>query len=704
MSNEFSGSASKVVQVGQALGPLTLNFGQLPPAPEPDRPHEVPVWTQRVFVNRLEPMRLLDEVVTASDEPPRIVACCGRRGVGKTALVRRWVGGLDDRFSGGHLYVDFGQLRRHGPVAPSDALISCLRSLGVDRNAIPSTYPELRRLYATKTSAKPILVVLDDVQEVEQVTALVPNCRGGLVLACGDPELVMMLGDAVLIELEPLDRQSALELLANHCGVDRVAAEPEAMAQLVDFCDRLPIALHVVGARLRNRFISAADLVAELARERDRLTALSIHGDDVVRNALMAGVRDLPPPAAELFPRLGLLPLTHFSAEVAARLGGQPMARIRVALEQLLAFRMLEQTDRDRYQLPGLIRLLAQELAEAGAEPRTVPGSEAAIYRAAQYYLDAAIAADHASMGARLRITPAGQGSDTANGFDLGWLDANRANLMAVLHAAAVHGWTSLVWQLAETLTALFFNLRYLDDWRVSGELGIDAAKADARPDAAARLMCTTSRALTELGRHDDARRLLDEALGQIEGMTGDQANPLLLASVWEFRGRHLEGADPQAAAGAFRASVRANLDAGDSRGEALARLFLGNLLGRQGHHEEEAAAELRRAHAALLALPHPDARNAARALHGLAIVLTRTGRAGEASASLEQAVAVLAAGGWTHYEVAALQDLAGVRLDGGDQDGARLALQRAIDLEHSRGGSKLDELCRRLNALESQQ
>jgi tetratricopeptide (TPR) repeat protein len=651
----------------------------------------------------------LKRLLADPEEPPRIVVCSGLRGVGTSATARRIAHLLRERFPGGQLYVDYAALRHRGGAPVEDAIAGCLRDLGVDESAVPASLAARGNLFRSRTAGKAIMVVLDDVGEAEQVQALVPSGRGSVVLATSDALLVeLLLEGAHLMELEPLAVEDGLGLLAARCGTSRIADEAPAARQLVELCAGLPVALNVAAARLvTDRGLSVGDLVGELSDERHRLRGLAIRGEQVVAAVFETAYRNLPASAAGLYRRLGLLPGLDFTAEIVAFLfspnGFPEMGAGGAELETLVARGLVQREDGGRFRFHDLVRLHATTVAaEDPSDREGVSSAEFSgqILRAViAYYLARAVRADHAVMGRRLRFTPGSDDETTSTaeafgdpGVALGWLEAERANLMACLRVADERGWSDLVWQFAETLTALFYNRRHLADWYDSGILGAAAARACGREDVECRLWTLTSRAMLDLGRFEEAARAVDRA----ERLADNLGSDLLLGSVWEFRGKQLEQIDPQAAITAYQRSIEYKILARRDRGVALSRFLLGSLLNRTGRSREaiEVLAQARQSLADL-----GDPRLAARAAADLGIAYAHLGENGKAALLLEVAVTELAERRASHYEAQALEDLAAVRTELGDPAGARACLERALAINRLFGSDRVEQLQQRLDA-----
>ncbi|MEU3073939.1 NB-ARC domain-containing protein [Streptomyces laurentii] len=731
--NDLSGRVEgPVAQVGVVQGSITFNYHAAAQGAEPARdrhPDQVP-RPPRGFVDRHAPLAALDEafaVGTAGSGPGHcpIGVFSGLPGIGKTAAATQWAHRNRRLFPGGRLFVDFTALRPGGSGAGavggdvSEALAVCLRALGVHETYLPTGFAERAALYRELSGRRGrMLVVLDDVTRPAQVTALVPQGDGSALLATSTWQLgELVLDGASLLPLDVLDADSALELLAALCGPRRIADEPAAAARLVELCGGLPLALRLCAARLvTRRHLTLARLADELSDEQSRLARIAVSGapaptpgspapapapareERTVSAALDLVYRDLSDLAARLYRALGRLPALSFDTAVAAAAGDWPVETAAEALGELEDAGLLTVLEDRRSTLHGLVRLHARERSVAQDPPGAVRETAG---RVAGHYLRLTVRADLAVRADRLRITdpaevlgadrdghgPEGPygagpfaGADDPGRDALRWLEAERGNILAVLRTAAELGFDRPVWQTAEAFTVLFLHHRHLADWRESLELGIAAAGRDGAGAAEARLRSLLSRPLMDLGQDEPARAHLAVA----ERLAMESGHVVLQASVQEFAGRYWDRHDPARAIDAYRASLALNAEAGEPRGEALARYFLGCAQHAAGD-SRTALTTLGRARDALLALD--DRRMAARALADTGRVRAALGDPAGAVADLTEAAEVLRRGEAFHYEARIMEDLAGLAEQVGDSARARDCLRRALAV-YEEGGS----------------
>ncbi|MGW7414908.1 hypothetical protein [Streptomyces sp. NPDC054863] len=674
IANEFDGTVSgPVVQAGVVHGDVVFRTGQRE-GPTRVTPREVPRGPRK-FVGREQALEVLDS--------GRVVVLSGLPGVGKRGVARRWAEGARGRFTGGDVYVDFASLEGGGPgragADVSAAVSRCLRGLGVEDACLPRSLGELSALFRTRTAVEPVLVVLDDVREAAQVRALLPGGGASVVVAVGRGRLAGLLMDgAEFVHVDPLDAADGRELLEQLCGADRVAAEPEDAARIVEWCGGLPVALHVAAARLvAHRRLTLGMLARELADEKRRLSALKISGESVVA-VFGVAYEGLAEDVRRIYRLLGLYPGRSWEAGLAAALAGGEVESARAALDALEEASLVEVADDGRYTFHDLVRLHAREVAVAeGEDAGQVVGV------ALRHLLELAAHADLAVMGGRMRAGAyvervAGDASRFPDrGAALDWLEAERADLLAVQREAFACGLYQEAAELAEALTALYLNRRYVGDWLASGEIGVRAAEAAGLVASEARLRALLSRPLMDLGEKERAREELEAAIARAD----DSGWLLLRASVREFHGRWYDRYAPDRAVEVYSQALALYEEDGDPRGIAVGLYFFGCAQDAAGAGEA-ALVTLRDAGARFAAMG--DFRMGARARGAEGDVLLRLGRDDEAVIVLTEAVAALEGAGAVHYEAVHRETLH--RLTGD-----RRQLERALEIYEAAGSPRAE-------------
>src|SRR5262249_17600296 len=254
------------------------------------------------FTGRQQELRQICDLLapaTPSLRPTLVISpIAGRAGVGKTALAVHAAHRLRDVFPDGQLFVTRGGAEAHR-AEPVEVLGRFLRALGVDNLQVPEGLGERQEMYRNRLAGRRVLVVLDNAADEAQVEPLLPGSSSCVVIVTSPNRLTALAG-ARAIDLDVLEPDPAVQLLATIAGPERIAAERQAAAELVRLCGRLPLAVRVAGARLAaKRHWALAQLVDRLADEHHRLDELT-HRHLEVRASLALSYRGVDAQARRL--------------------------------------------------------------------------------------------------------------------------------------------------------------------------------------------------------------------------------------------------------------------------------------------------------------------------------------------------------------------------------------------------------------------
>ncbi|GAB2988596.1 BTAD domain-containing putative transcriptional regulator [Streptomyces pseudoechinosporeus] len=458
-----------------------------PPAPPP--PAELP-HDAAGFAGRTEELARLHALLPPEPGPGPantvvISAIGGAAGIGKTALAVHWAHQVRDRFPDGQLYVNLhGFDHDRQPLKPGEALELLLRGLGLAASEIPANDEAQARVYRTMLAERRLLVLLDNAAAAEQVRPLLPGSPSCCVVVTSRNRLgdLVARDGAHALPLDLLQPAEARALLSEALGTVRLSAEPHAADELIRLCGSLPLALRVAAARLAgDPGLRLADLVTEMS-EGNRLQALEPDGDEnsPLRTAFSASYRVLAPAARRLFRLLGLFPGPEFTAEVAAALLGVPLPQARRLLGGLAAAHLVEPVMVGRYRFHDLLREYARECAQV---EEAAADRDAALERVLIWYLHATRAAAGTWIFPELPpgLRPEGGQSGIPSAIEAEqWLEAERANLLAVINHAGRHGPRPVAWHLTAALLGYFYLHLPRATWQAIAETALDAAMAES--------------------------------------------------------------------------------------------------------------------------------------------------------------------------------------------------------------------------------
>ncbi|MGW4299673.1 AfsR/SARP family transcriptional regulator [Streptomyces sp. NPDC004376] len=529
--------------------------------------------------------------------PPAVVisAIGGMAGMGKTTLAVHWAHEAADRFPDGQLYVN---LRGFDPVGqvvpPEEAVRIFLDALGVHPLRIPAGLDAQTALYRSLLARRRMLVLLDNARDTEQVRPLLPGSPGCLVIVTSRSRLAgLVAGEgAYPLTLDQLSAAESRDLLARRLGADRLAAEPEAVDEIVERCARLPLALAIVAAHAAEHPGFPLRAVAKELRAGRGLDAFA-GGDDLttdVRAVFSWSYRALSAPAARLFRLLGLHSGPHIPVSAAAGLAGLAPCDVRAPLAELTRAHLLTERFPGHYTLHDLLRVYAAERVQAEETP---PERERAVERLLAWYLRAADAAYPHITPNRPRVPlgdlPACGPAPEFGSHDeaLDWCETERANLVSAVHQAAEAGLTGIAWRLPAVLWGFFYLRSHAHDWLDTARTGLAAARAAGDRAGEAQALTDTAAALRVAGRYDETIEHLHQAmrrhreLGNLRGR---------LMAVGNLGDAYLQAGRLDKAVEYTRRGLVLDRATGATWGEGIALCNLGDAYQRQGRYDEAVA------------------------------------------------------------------------------------------------------------------
>ncbi|MFI6044154.1 tetratricopeptide repeat protein [Nocardia sp. NPDC051321] len=648
----------------------------LPPAP-------------RLVGRESELSALVSTLASGQARPGSSQVCVvrGMPGVGKTALVLCAAHQLVSTFTDGCVYRDLGgDTTGLPPVRPEDLLEWLLRHLQVDVDVIPASLADSAALYRGRTRGKRMLLVLDNVRDIGQVMSVIPSDPGCAVIVATRHRLSSL--DVVhSIDLSPLATTDARELLRKMVSSDDSTDEAgldAAVAEIVQRCGNLPLAIHVAAGmyrRMPHRGLSGVR--TQLDEAAGDIRALS-DGVTSVAGILRTALAELDASERDLFRLLSVHPGRDFTAESAAALADVDLSGGQRLIDGLWDRHLLVAGRGRGYGMHDLLR----ELSADDAATLTETERGGALRRLLARYLGIAHAADILVAPHRNRTplpdTVDAVAGDTRFGSPekaLGWFDGEEETLVALAHAARAAGQDEYCWHLAHILRGYFFHTRRCAPWIAVHEDALACAlrRGDSWWEATTR----NNLGLAFAMQHD-----LDRASRQYE-----RALAIFTASGDDISASHTRGhqawihhlrKEYAAAIDTARAALTVYQREGMRRNAAIMMRELGGSLAALDL-TAEAAGQLGAAIAEFRVLGLDL--DLSMALSSLAAISLRSGDPVEAVAHFEEAVAVAHACGSGIQEVAALQGLGDAELVIGRSEvatahwSAALALVDELDL-----------------------
>ncbi|MEU4765644.1 tetratricopeptide repeat protein [Actinosynnema sp. NPDC023794] len=539
----MSGTAGQLVQAGVVH---EVNLHAPPPTPAAVVPRQLPAAPGPFTGREAELDRLdralaptgLDEAATASHGhvsadrlagPPvagaavMVSAIGGAGGIGKTWLALTWAHRHLERFPDGQLFVDLHGFSPAGdPTEPAAAVRGFLDALEVDPGRIPTNLDAQAALYRSLVAGRRMLIVLDNAATSDQVVPLLPGSPTCTVLITGRHRLASLIDrhGARHLPLDVMSHDEARGLLIARLGGDRVAAEPDAVDELIRLCGRYPLALSITARHAGTRAVlPLAEIVADL-RELG-LDALDHDSDPTasLSTVLSWSLRGLTDQQRTVFALLGTAPGSDISFAAAVSLMALPTTATRTALRALEDSSLIDRHAGGRYAMHDLIRSYAAVLAH-GLDATV---RQAALERVVDHYLHTAREADHLvdPIAMPIRLDPPAPGTRPDllrdDAAAMAWLDAEHLHLLAAQRTAAAQNRHDIVWNLAMALTTFQHRRGHLHDNVTVWRAALTASGHLPDPIARIRAHRNLGTAQARLGEREQAVGHLRRALALAE-------------------------------------------------------------------------------------------------------------------------------------------------------------------------------------------
>ena len=649
------------------------------------------------FTGRAPELAVLESLAAGEESTAAVIlAIDGVAGSGKTALAVHFAHRVAAGFPDGQLFVNLrGFDPDQPPLAPGAALAGFVRALGADPPQVPTDLDELAAMYRSLLSGRRVLVVLDNAANAKQVRPLLPGTADCLAIVTSRSRVsgLVALDGAQRLTLDVLPPAEAVALIARIVGNKRTAADPVAASRLAQLCGRLPLALRITADRAAaHRHLSMTDLVDELALEHDRLDTLAAEEKTTqVRAVFSWSYRALERGPARTFRLLGLHPGPAISTPAAAALIDAPIPATRQLLRTLTGGHLLEETGRDRYQFHDLIRVYADECAQA-SEPESC--RTAAIHRLLTWYLHAADAFSRACNpdNRHIPLDPPPQACSppvlTTHRQALDWAESELANLIPAVRQTGAFGDDVITWKLPATLASIFDYQRHLADLLPALHSALDATRRLGDRAAERWILTILAEAYVDTDSPAQAAEFCQAALA-IAAETGDLYGQWAARYVggisYLYCERFTEALDC-----IQQALVTARL-ASDLRAEGMSLLWLGTVHQHLGSPEE--AIDLYRKAAANLENTGNRWQHAY-AIQKLAEACHHQGRIDDALDHYRQAQGIFRETGDRRTEASILMELGRVQKAGGHADAAGQSWQVALDMFEELGDIRAEHVC----------
>jgi tetratricopeptide (TPR) repeat protein len=332
-------------------------------ARNPSVPFVLPKIDVANFTGRQDELLVLELQLlgTNQDKTCSIVGLSGGGGMGKSALAFHFATLHRDKFPDGVIGLPVDGKAVHE--VARDFARRCGKEVDEDDDRSASTI--MQEVFAHRR----MLLIFDNADQSVLKELRPGGNRCALIVTTRDRQIPDSFGISTsgIIDLPPMPKEDARNLLREILEVDRINAELAAADSIIEMTGGLPLALQIAGSALRGRQRSLASYVESLKDERTRVQRLQIRGDrDLnVTASLNLSLELLEESEIHLFACLSVCAKDGFSLRTAMVAGGiEDEWEARDLLDRLYQLSLLNEVSADRYVFHALVRVYAQKQAQ----------------------------------------------------------------------------------------------------------------------------------------------------------------------------------------------------------------------------------------------------------------------------------------------------------------------------------------------------
>lgn len=414
-----------------------------------------------------------------------------------------------------------------------------------------------RRLLTKAVKCQPVMIVIDDYQEREQIEPFVALELPGLMIVVNTTERRVDLGERNFRYFEPqrLSSEEARELFVGILDDTAADISDGIIDRLVACCDGVPLQVRLLAASLIDQPELAEVWLGDIEASRERL--LKLDEQQRIKQWLELTFSAMETWQRDACLQLAALPVRDFGFDLAMATMSMGSGRLRELLAELVKRHLLiRQKETDRYGVQPFVRACANSLASGKASDDMYERGRSlekdVIRRAVAFYVDEALPRAR-TMSDRWWVDTATERLTTQFGSSLptypdghpdAWFGVEFPNLVLVVQAAGRLGLLREAWLLCVGLWNHVHVHQHHDAWIASHLCGLKAARAAGDLDGVMQVASQLGAAYLAVGKTAEAKACFNESLGAARTLghaLGEQSALEWLGKLLAKKGRHRE-------------------------------------------------------------------------------------------------------------------------------------------------------------------
>lgn len=425
--------------------------------------------------------------------------------IGKTALAVNIAHRYRERYPDAQLYIDcYGYTAGQKPLSDEKILGLLLLAFEIPASMIPDNFEERIVLWQSLLRERHSIIIFDNINSEEQIKRIMPAGSSNTLVLITSRNQLLNIPDVYSIKLDTLDEDSAIKLLYK---VSEKKGEEyrEVFRQVVRKCEYLPLAIVIVGRRLKDR--ESKRFIDRFISSPRRMSK-NISGVDVIYESFDTSYVLLNSNEKNAFQVLGISPCMDMTPITCAAMLNVDEDFAAELLDSLYDKRLIIETGDDRYRLHDLMREFARYKfdVENGLERKEWIRRLILFYEKEIVVSNKVLYPNTISLALDISI------SEKKELSWMKWLEEERINLVACLDYLLFIDWDKEYIEFAHLLSSYIRNCLLGDDVLKIAKTAVELSKKNEYDYYLAVSLMDLALANENVGNFTDAITLFQQA------------------------------------------------------------------------------------------------------------------------------------------------------------------------------------------------